>query len=400
MLIQGAKVHEKSLANTTVLLTGGGGGIGYEAAKALAWMGANVVIAEVDRQKGQAAERQINELLKSNRVLFYPIDLADQQQIEALHSFLKSRYGFVDVIFNNATITPLGAIGDVSIADWDRSYAVNLRAPVLLTQAFLPDMLKENRGTIIFVPSSGLAPYMGAYEVFKTAQVELCNTLAGELASTNIRVFSIGPGLVKTDTAMRGIEKVSALMGLCTDEFYALNQRHMLDAEHAGTGFALSVLFAQRYNGQEVSSIQALIDAGVMDRPQDDAANAPPPEMTPGLDLEGRIASVVQTYDEQYDGWMRRNVFERQWVLRDFKKEVNRSADQFQAELKRTLEMIRQGDLASLRNEKALFAQLQKYYRHQHKLMLGYERDAKKREENSRILLGWVEELQGILDAL
>jgi NAD(P)-dependent dehydrogenase (short-subunit alcohol dehydrogenase family) len=134
MLIESANVHENSLQGKTVLLTGGGGGIGLEAAKALAWMGANVVIAEIDREKGQAAERQINGQLHTDRALFYPIDLAEREQIAALCAFLKDKFGFVDVVFNNATVASMGAVSDVDIAEWDRSYAVNLRAPVLLAQ--------------------------------------------------------------------------------------------------------------------------------------------------------------------------------------------------------------------------------------------------------------------------
>lgn len=223
--------------------------------------------------------------------------------------------------------------------------------------------------------------------------------MAAELANTGIHIFSIGPGLVKTETAMKGIAKVAALMGLSTDEFYALNRQHMLDAESAGVGFALSVVFSQKYNGQEVSSIQALIDAGVMNQSQEEEAEKIT-VLPAGLDLEKRIASVIHTYDEQYQGWMQRNVFERQWVLRDFKKEVNQSADLFQGELKRTLSMAQSKDMSSLVKQKALFSQLQKYYRHQHQLMLGYERNVQKREENSKILLGWIEELQAILDVL
>ena len=103
-------------------------------------------------------------------------------------------------------------------------------------------MKTKNSGTIVFVSSSGAAPFMGAYEVFKTAQVELCNTLYGELENTNINVYSIGPGLVKTETAMREIEVVSSHLGMTTEEFYEMNERHILGVEEAGTGFALSVL--------------------------------------------------------------------------------------------------------------------------------------------------------------
>ena len=134
---------------------------------------------------------------------------------------------------------------------------------MLLTQLLLPLMKNKNSGTLVFVSSSGAAPFMGAYEVFKTAQVELCNTLFGELENTNINVYSIGPGLVKTETAMKGIEVVSSRFGMTTEEFYRMNERHILGVEEAGTGFALSVLSADRYNGQEIGCIQVLLDFGL-----------------------------------------------------------------------------------------------------------------------------------------
>ncbi|KPU44368.1 short chain dehydrogenase [Oxobacter pfennigii] len=99
-------------------------------------------------------------------------------------------------------------------------------------------------------------PLHGAYEVFKTSQVELSNTLSIELENTNIHVYAIGPGLVKTETAMNAIEIVDGSMKISTDEFYQMNSRHIIDAESAGVGFALSVLNAKNYHRQEIGTIQ------------------------------------------------------------------------------------------------------------------------------------------------
>ena len=82
------------------------------------------------------------------------------------------------------------------IPDWDLSYAVNLRAPVLLTQKFLPSM-REAGGIIVFVRSAATTPYMSAYEIFKSAQTELYSTLSEEIAGTSIITYSIAPGFVK-----------------------------------------------------------------------------------------------------------------------------------------------------------------------------------------------------------
>ncbi len=394
MLIEQTQMKDV-LKGKTVLLTGAGGGIGFEAAKAFVYMGANVIIAEVHEDRGRRAQDEINRCFDTNQAVFYQIDIADQAQINALYGFAKEKYGFVDVVFNNATITPMGAVDAVDIRDWDNSYAVNLRAPVLLTQAFLPDMKKQNKGTIVFVPSSGAAPYMGAYEVFKTAQVELCNTIAGELEATDIHTYSIGPGLVNTQTAQRAIEQVAALMGMSLPEFYGMNQQHILDAEYAGVGFALSVARADQYSGQEISSIQALIDAKVLQRQPES------PQEAAGLDWEvvtPHIAHVIAVYQEQYSGWLNRNVFERQWVLRDFKKEVNLPAEQMFHEMKALQLAAEQKDDAAVCAKKDLLTSLQGYYRHQYKLMMGYEKNAATREENGRIISGWIEELQILID--
>ena len=398
MLIEKATDFKGFLKGKTVLITGAGGGIGFEASRALAWMGANVVIAEIDAQKAGAAAQCINGELGEDRVLAYPIDIADDKQVETLYHNLKERFGFVDVVFNNATIAPLGAVDDVSITAWDQSYAVNLRGPVMLVQKFLPDMKKRNQGTIVFVPSSGAAPFMGAYETFKTAQVEVCNTLAAELEDTDINVFSIGPGLVRTQTAQDAIRLVAARMNMTLDAFYEMNAKHILDAEYAGVGFAMAVAKAQDYNGQEISSIQVLLSADLI---QQEQTQGPAEISDAGLQkLIPLVADVVRTFQEQYQGWLGRNVFERQWVLRDFKKQVRLAADEFKFVLESTLPLAENNETAALAQKKDLFIRLLGYYDHQFKLMQGFEKDAGKLEENSRIIQGWIDEVRRVIDLL
>lgn len=165
---------------------------------------------------------------------------------------------------------------------------------------------------------------MGAYEVFKTAQVELGTTLFCELENTNINVYSIGSGLVKTETAMKAIEVLSSRFGMTTEEFYRMNESHILGVEEAGTGFALSVLRANRYKGQEIGCIQVLLDFKL--QATSDQGKSKSKDY---LKIFPIILDVIKVYKEQYYGWMKRNIFERQWVLRDFKKTVGYSADQF-----------------------------------------------------------------------
>lgn len=394
MLIEKSNLERNCLNGKTVLLTGGGGGIGYETARSLAYLGANVIIAEIDQKKGNFAQDSINKEIGSEKVWFYQSDIGNEEEIDRLFRAVSERYEAVDVLFNNATVTPFGSVDSVDIKEWDRSYRVNLRAPVLLIKKFLPSMKRRDSGVIVFVPSSGAAPYMGAYEVFKTAQVELCNTLAGEIENTGLIAYSIGPGLVKTETAENGIRIVAGLMGISTDEFYKMNQKQMLDAETAGTGFAISVALAKRYNGQEIGSIQALTDGGIICDTKN-KTNRPEIGGRQTEELMRCVSEIVKVYNEQYEGWHRRNVFERQWILRDFKKTTGISTDEMKSELS-SLAGSQNISSGSLR----IFELLKKYYERQYKLLQSYEKDPDELKKNSDIIRSWIRMLDEASDLL
>jgi NAD(P)-dependent dehydrogenase (short-subunit alcohol dehydrogenase family) len=245
------------LSDKTVIVTGAGGGIGFEAARALLWLGANVVIAEINQPTGLKAKQSLDTEFKNDRVLFVPTDVGDETSVKNLYDSSLRAFGKVDVVINNATIAVLGKVVDLQIEDWDRSYHVNLRGPVLLAKAFLPDMIRRDSGVFACVSSTGTA-FLGGYETFKAAQVHLANTLDAELEGTNVIAYTIGPGLIPTETASKAVAQLAPQMGLTVAEFFEMNKGIVLSAEEAGAGFAVSVVFAAKFRGQEISSIQAL----------------------------------------------------------------------------------------------------------------------------------------------
>lgn len=389
MLIENITGRFSALTDKLVIITGGGGGIAREAGTALAYLGAKVILAEVDADRGRAAENFINERFPDH-ARFIPVDLEKPDVIQAFCEKISAEYGTPYAIIHNATITPFDSIESLGLVDWDRSYRVHLRGPLQLIQFFLPGMLEKKHGALVFTPSSGAVAYMGAYEVFKTAQVELAATLAAELEDTGLSVFSIGPGLVKTQTAMQGIEKVAPLMGMTADEFYQMNRENIVSAEEAGTAFAVSLLRAEKYHGQEIGGIQALIDAGIQQESDEHVAAV--------FCEEGRklLSAIVQTFDQQNDGWKKRNVFERQWMLRDFKKHAGRSADEMAAALQHYQAAYCQNDTERLNGLSALLENLSDYYRHQLEMMQGYIKDSEKRKEYGAAIKEWLTDIETI----
>jgi NAD(P)-dependent dehydrogenase (short-subunit alcohol dehydrogenase family) len=129
MLISKSNFTQKSLSGETVVVTGAGRGIGYETSRALVWLGANVVIAEIDEKNGKAAQDNIHKEFGGEKAFFVKTDIGSEKDIDQLAQAAQERFGKVDVVLNNATVFPMGAIKDAPVDSWDFSYRINLRGP-------------------------------------------------------------------------------------------------------------------------------------------------------------------------------------------------------------------------------------------------------------------------------
>jgi len=395
LVIEQISLKPKALRGETVVVTGAGGGIGYEAARAFLWLGANVVIAEVNATNGERAEEKLGSEFDPARVMFVHTDVGDEASVMSLYRDSVQRFGKVDVIINNATIAVLGQVVDLPIEEWDRSYHVNLRGPVLMAKIFLPDMIQRDHGVFVCVSSTGTA-FLGGYETFKAAQVHLANTLDAELESTGVIAFTIGPGLVPTETASKAVEQLAPQMGLSVEAFFEMNRNAVLSVEEAGAGFAAAVVFAEKFRGQEISSIQALKAADISfgaakTSLQPDDLNSDQREQAQAL-----CEQVYTTLKEQSEGWKSRSLFERQWVIRDFKKTAGMPVDEWLLVLKTLAESLRgEGAVTSPPLDK-----LAGYYEHLAELAKGYEKVPAKLEANLRHIDGWQDEVQALINML
>jgi len=207
---------------------------------------------------------------------------------------------------------------------------------------------------------------MGAYEVYKTAQAEFCSTPCGEIENTGIHAYSIAPCLVKTETADEAIGKVAALMGIPKDSIYSSNAGNMLTSEEAGTAFALSALAAGNYHGLEIGAIQVLNDFGLLERSSPGTGKG-----TVALCAESRqvLERILLTFREQHRGWKERNLFEREGLMRDFRKRTGCSTEQMEPSLAALHEKAREEGLMQVDVAKDLLGRLKACYGNQYRLL-------------------------------
>jgi len=380
----------ETLRGETVIVTGAGGGIGYEAARALLWLGANVIIAEINQPNGLRAQETLDTEFDRHRVSFIRTDVGDEASVQNLYHQSILHFGKVDAVINNATIAVLGEVKDLPIEEWDKSYRVNLRGPVLMAKTFLPDMIKRNHGVFACVSSTGTA-FLGGYETFKAAQVHLANTLDAELEGTGVIAYTIGPGLVPTETASKAVAQLAPQMDMTVEQFFEMNKGAVLSIEEAGAGFAASVVFARKFRGQEISSIQALKAADI------NFGAGETEEKPAEIDAEKRkraqalCEAVHATLKEQSDDWKRRSVFERQWVIRDFRKTAGMPVEEWLETLRQLEENLQRGVVSH-----PPLAKLAGYYEHLAELAKGFEKNPAKLEENLRHVYRWRDEVEAL----
>ena len=334
------------LSGQIAIVTGAGQGIGFQAARSLAWLGATVIIAEINKKKGKDAAERINSELGKELTCFIKTDISSQSKINKLAKKILRRFNKVDIIINNAAVAPLGAVKDSILKDWDKSYQVNLRGPVLLARKFLPAMLKHDYGVFVCVSSEGLA-YMGPYETMKSAQLHLARTIDAELGASGVISFAIGPGFVPTETAEDAVNKLANLYGKSYEELQAMYQDHIVSVEAAGAALAAAVVLASSFRGQEIGAKQVLIKAGLELENNDDQQlimTEQEIQKAKSLCIEAR-----KTLFEQNKGWEERSLFERQWLLRDFKKNAGMAVEQWLDTLDSMIVCLNQRDLNSLK---------------------------------------------------
>lgn len=181
------------VAGQTALVTGAGNGLGRAMAIALAAAGARVVLTG----RNQANLETVAETVGTGSVVV-AVDTSSEASVAALAVSLSSEH--VSILINNAGIAgPVKPLTDVSVAEWDDVFAVNVRGIFLMCRAFLPAMVARGRGSVVNVASvSGKRPLprRTPYTASKMAVIGLTTTLAHEVGRFGVTVNTLSPGPV------------------------------------------------------------------------------------------------------------------------------------------------------------------------------------------------------------
>ncbi|MGP0566432.1 MULTISPECIES: SDR family NAD(P)-dependent oxidoreductase [unclassified Nitrospina] len=185
------------LENKTVIITGGGTGIGLACAERFHREGARLALFGRRKDPLEAAARRLGA-----NVLAVPGDITKEEDVDRLIDLTLKQFGQIDVLVNNAGTLGGGSLHETPNDMWDQVLDINLRGLFLLTRRVLAHMVERKSGSIVHISSIlGLVavPQTGAYNVSKGALNQLSRSIAVEYGPMNIRSNAVCPGMVETD---------------------------------------------------------------------------------------------------------------------------------------------------------------------------------------------------------
>lgn len=202
--------------DATVIVTGGGYGIGREIALAFGREGANVVLAARSTAKMEAVAGKLRSM--DTTPLVMTTDIGSESDVKALVEGAVATYGGIDVLVNNAAIAgPTAAIPDVSGDDWREAIDINLSGTFYCCKYAGQVMRAAGRGNIITLSSVGgvtAYPLRAPYAVSRWGVIGLSHTLAAELGPHGVRVNAVVPGPIEGDRSARVFEARAAAEGM------------------------------------------------------------------------------------------------------------------------------------------------------------------------------------------
>lgn len=177
-----------------IVIAGGATGIGEAALKAFCAAGDDVLLADINVEKG-------NTLAKATGAAFVEADLSDPKAPEAIIAACRARFGGLDTLFVNAAVLASAPLAEWTREMWEKSLSVNLSAPFFMVQAAEEALRRSDNPSVILTASTGALrghALMPAYHATKSGLLGLARSLTDELSPDGIRVNTLLPGFIDT----------------------------------------------------------------------------------------------------------------------------------------------------------------------------------------------------------
>ena len=261
----------RRLEGKTALVVGAGSigpgwGNGKATAVTFARAGAQVFCVDRDTAAAQQTADIINA--EGGRALAYTADASRANEVAAMVAACVSSFGRIDVLDNNVGIAVVGGVVDISEAEWDRVFAVNLKSCYLAMKHTIPVMEAQGGGSIINISSISSIRHLGVayitYAATKAAMNQMTRSTAVEFAAKNIRVNCVLPGLMKTPMVEHSAGLADSYAGGNVDEMWRARDA-MVPMGHMGDAFdvANAALFLASDESRYVTGIELVVDGGI-----------------------------------------------------------------------------------------------------------------------------------------
>ena len=262
---------EKELSRRVVLITGAAGAIGAGIAKRFAAEGGHVVVADVDLGKAEELAGELTKANPANRSIAVRMDVTGERSVADAFGEAVLQFGGVDVLVSNAGIAKSTPIDELSLDDWEHSFAVNARGHFLVSREALRIMKQQGTGgSLVFIATKNITSpgkEFGAYSASKAAEAQLARVIALEGAPHGIRSNLVNPDAIFEGSGLWSAEvreqraKAQGIDPNTIEEYY--RKRNLLQVKVTAADVAEAALFLASDRSAKTTGNMIAVDGGL-----------------------------------------------------------------------------------------------------------------------------------------